>query len=181
MPNSTTTAPTGTFVATRLKTLFSLEGSIQSPVRNITFRGLKITTTAASYLDPHYLPSDGGGDWALARSGAVFLQGTEGVVLNNNTYERLDGNGVFISGYNRDAEVSDSEFIWIGENAIVSSGFSNDPSGILPTGCGPDGTTGNHPEGNRILGNLIHEIGHFQKYVIDESCDMTSDAKTSLL
>ena len=34
------------------------------------------------------------GDWALVRNGAVFLQGTEGAVFDDCTFDRLDGTGV---------------------------------------------------------------------------------------
>ena len=39
---------------------------------------------------PHGVPS--GGDWALDRIGSLFLQGTEDVLIDNCTFERLDGN-----------------------------------------------------------------------------------------
>ena len=42
-----------------------------------------------------------GGDWALYRGGAVFLDGTENAVVTNGLFERLDGNALFLSGYNR--------------------------------------------------------------------------------
>ena len=38
-----------------------------------------------------------GGDWALQRSGAVFLQGTERCTVASNEMVRLDGNAVFVS------------------------------------------------------------------------------------
>ena len=31
---------------------------------------------------------------------------------------------------------------------------------------GPDARDGNHPQGNNIVGNFFHEIGHFQKQVL---------------
>ena len=60
------------------------------------------------------------GDWALDRFAAVFLQGTEGVTIENCTFERLDGNAVMVSGYNRNATISDSDFSYIGGNAIAA-------------------------------------------------------------
>lgn len=58
--------------------------------------------------------------------GAVFLEGTENVVLAQNNYTRLDGNAVMISGYNRHTQVVDSEFSWLGGNAVASWGYTND-------------------------------------------------------
>jgi hypothetical protein len=100
------------FVATNLKVLFNISGTMQAPVTNVSLLGLGVRDSAYTYLDPHGVPS--GGDWALQvpplgdcgnwgcslppsflplqsfhfvcvcmfvavqRSGAVFLQGTEG-------------------------------------------------------------------------------------------------------
>ena len=57
-----------------------------------------------STLSPHGLPSDGGGDWAIARRAAVHAevtspfdsdsnceQGVEGLEIANCLFERLDG------------------------------------------------------------------------------------------
>ena len=44
------------------------------------------------------LPSDGGGDWALARRAAVHISGVEDVTIQGCVFERIDGNGVMISG-----------------------------------------------------------------------------------
>jgi hypothetical protein len=56
------------------------------------------------------------GDWALERFAAVYLSGTEGATFDGCTFERLDGNAVMVSGYNRNATVSNSDFAFIGGN-----------------------------------------------------------------
>ena len=45
------------------------------------------------------------GDWALQRSGAILLEGTERVQLTGNLITRVDGNGIFLSNYNRNATI----------------------------------------------------------------------------
>ena len=82
----------------------------------------------------------------------------------------MDGNAVVIQGYARNVTVRGSEFHLIGENGIVSWGFTADfPNASravpIPKTMGPDATDGNHPQGNLIEGNVFHEIGHFQKQV----------------
>jgi hypothetical protein len=42
--------------------------------------------------------------------------GTEGAVIDSCLFTRVDGLGVFISGYNRNLTVSNSTFEWIGEH-----------------------------------------------------------------
>lgn len=87
------------------------------------------------------------------RSGAVFLEGTENVVVDACRFERLDGNAIVISGYNRNTTIQNSNFLWIGDSAMVAWGYTQ----------GIDGTDGNQPRFTKISGNLAHEIGHFEK------------------
>ena len=72
-----------------------------------------------------------------------------------------------ISNFSRNATIADSEFVWVGESAIVSVGSTEKI----------DGTKGDQPRGNQILRNLIHEVGIFGKqtagYVQAMSCQTT--------
>jgi hypothetical protein len=49
-------------------------------------------------------------------------------VFDACTFDRLDGNGVMVSGYNRNTTVSNSDFSFIGGNAIASWGYVLVPS-----------------------------------------------------
>ena len=172
------------FEAVRLKGLVALRGTPAAPVKDVTLRGLSFVDAAPTILDPHGLPSDGGGDWAIARNAAVFLEGTERATVDACSFERLDGNGVMISGFARNATVRGSEFAWLGENAIVSWGKTRDFPGHpkrpapIPAGQGPDATGGTHPIGNVIDTNFIHEIGIIQKQV---SCYFQAQTEGSTL
>merc|ERR1711957_773307 len=157
-------------VAPALKMLINISGTQWNPVRGISIDGITFKATRHTYFDPHGVPS--AGDWALDRIGAIFLQGTEAVEISNSVFERLDGNAVMISGYNRNATVQDSDFAFIGGNAITSWGYTNEtentgfpyytPNTNYPEG-GVDGTDGNHPRYNRILRNSAREIGFYEK------------------
>lgn len=154
------------FVATNLEVLVNLTGSQGAPVKGVTFRGITFTAAAYTYMGPHGVPS--GGDWALQRSAALFAQGTEGLTVDGCLFTRLDGNGLFLSGYTRSAAITDNEFVWIGDTAIASWGFTkqqphNSSVYTLPDGIGIDGTEGNYPDGTVLDGNLVHEMGHYEK------------------
>eukprot|EP00666_Eupelagonemidae_sp_cell4sb_P018096 gene18096-biopygen16006 len=58
----------------------------------------QIAADCVLYLEPHGVPS--GGDWGLERRGALFFEGTEELVVDGCRFERLDGNGIMLSGYN---------------------------------------------------------------------------------
>lgn len=47
-------------------------------------------------MEPRTNPS--GGDWALERLGAIFMEGTENIEVMSNTFTKLDTNAVFLSG-----------------------------------------------------------------------------------
>jgi hypothetical protein len=55
-----------------------------------------MTHTADAWFAPHNMPS--GGDWAIARVGAVLLAGTEGALIESVNFTRCESNGVFLSG-----------------------------------------------------------------------------------
>ena len=46
------------------------------------------------YEEQWEVPS--GGDWALHRSGAVFLQGTKDAHISGGVFKRLDGNAIML-------------------------------------------------------------------------------------
>lgn len=160
------------FVVPVLKTLLSVQASQDSPAKDITIKGLKFRDTVYTYMDPHGMPS--GGDWGLQRSGGLFFEGTEKTRVLECIFERLDGNAIMISGYNRDATIRRNEFVWIGDTAIASWGYT---SGSIVKGMGWDGTDGNQPRFNRILYNFVHELGIFEKqssfYFQAKSCQNT--------
>ena len=76
-------------------------------------------------------------------------------------FERLDGNALMLSSYNRNASIKKSEFAWTGATAIALWG---DTEGVgAPEGMGWDGRAGNQPRGTLITQNLIHELGIWEK------------------
>eukprot|EP00039_Didymoeca_costata_P026545 m.16129 g.16129 ORF g.16129 m.16129 type:complete len:957 (+) comp5588_c0_seq1:70-2940(+) len=167
------TNPTGTenMVATKTKVLFNITGSMTNPVKDFAIKGFEIRDTAYTYLgtdpaDIHGMPS--GGDWALQRSGAILMEGTERTTVDGNLLTRVDGNGVFVSNYNRNVTVSNNEMQWIGDSAIAGWGstgkcLDSECKRSIPYLTGPDARGGNQPRGTHVVGNLIREIGLWQK------------------
>ena len=104
-------------------------------------------------------------DWSLQRTAAVFLEGTEGVAIEHSRFKYLGGIAYQLSGYNRAASVTDSEFAYLGGSAMTGWGFTSslehDPQ--IPAGVGIDGTNGNQPHGTRIERNMCRELGTEEK------------------
>ena len=152
IPNGTGTgAPTADFVAVQLETLISINGTMAKPVKDITVQGITFRDAADITMEPWGVPS--GGDWGLYRGGAIFVEGAEDVNITHNLLTRLDGNGVFVSGYTRRVTIADNEFSWIADNPMASWGYTNEN----------DGTEGQQPHYTSVLRNYVHEWGHYEK------------------
>jgi len=160
-PPSNSGAPKGTdapIVATVVKELIVINATQGEPVTDVSIRGIEFRDTAYTYLDPHGMPS--GGDWGLERMGAIHVEGTESFHVDQCRFTRVDGNGVIIAGYARDAEVTENEFEWVGDTCIVLWG---DSEGAGVPGMGPDATAGNYPKNSRIVSNFAREFGVWEK------------------
>ena len=77
------------FEVPTLQTIKSIQGSQQQPVKSVSVKGVTFKDSAYTYMEPHGVPS--GGDWALQRMGAVFVEGAEDVTVDTCLFTRLDG------------------------------------------------------------------------------------------
>lgn len=100
--------PTGDFVAVVHEVLINVTGSQQEPAHHIAISGITLRDTSYTYFAAHGLPS--GGDWALQKTGAITLVGTEDVSISDCLLTRIDGNAIFIGGYNRGLTIAQNEF-----------------------------------------------------------------------
>eukprot|EP00755_Sulcionema_specki_P008788 Sspe_Gene.41907::Locus_20289_Transcript_1_1_Confidence_1.000_Length_2420::g.41907::m.41907 len=126
---------------------------------NVSIIGMGFRDTAYTYLDPHSVPS--GGDWALQRAAAVYIEGQVHSTVANCTFERLDGNALMLSGFNRNVTIAHNEFAWIGDTAMAAWGVTDE---LRDNGTkGYDATSGDFPWGTRVVGNLVREVGIWEK------------------
>jgi hypothetical protein len=58
---------------------------------------------AATFLEPYEVSS--GGDWAIHRGAAVFVDGAHDVRIEGNHFDQVDGNGLFLSRHVRNCTV----------------------------------------------------------------------------
>jgi len=147
------------YVATNLKVLVNITGTQATPVKDVTFSNLGFRDSAYTYLDPHGMPS--GGDWGFQRTGSIFIEGTENVLIQDSWFDRIDGNAILVSAYNRNTTILRNEFSWIGDTAIGQWGNAEGVPQV--PGMGWDGTNGDQPRGTQILYNFVHELGIWEK------------------
>ena len=107
-----------------------------------------------------------GGDWALRRDGAIFLEGTVGTTIDGCVLERLDGNAIMVSGFNRNTTVTRNEAAWIGDTIVALWGKTTSSDATyreLAPGMGEDGTAGEVPMFSYVAFNYCHEFGVNEK------------------
>lgn len=148
-----------------LPVLISVSGSPAVPVANVTLQGLTFTGAAASFLMPHGIPA--GGDWGVARVGALTVEGAAGFTVRDCTFTRLEGNAIVLNGWNRGASIEGSEFTLLGESAIVSWGRVD----------GADARALTQPWGTLVANNLCSEIGLYEKQASCYFATLTGGAK----
>ena len=136
---------------TALQRLLNIYGTMDSPVYNITLTNITFTQTEPTYFESHEVPS--GGDWAIHRGGAVFVEGVDGFTMQNCVFDSPGGNGLFLSNYIRNAIIEANEFRYVGESAMAAVGSTD----LI------DGLSGSQPRGTKIISNLVHESGIFGK------------------
>lgn len=150
-------APPATgFAAPMLSTYFNLSGSAAAPVAGVSFEGLAFEGGAPTFMAPRGVPS--GGDWALERDGVLFAEGSTGLVVTDCSFSRIDGNALFLSGWNRDALIARNVFENLGQSAIALWGRTAEMSER-----GWDGSALEAPLNCTIDSNFAHDIGQIQK------------------
>ena len=149
MPNGS--MPT-TFIAGQTPNIVSVHGDANLPVHDLTLRGLTFAHTPNNFLRRYEAPS--GGDYTVHRGAALFLQGTERVVIEDCTFTHLGSNALFVSNYNVNTTIAYNSFRWLGESAIVLQGES----------AGIDGVSNiNQPTGTHIEGNIARDFSVYVK------------------
>jgi len=154
-PNSTWDAfPFIEVVAPLLENILHL-----TEVENVTVTNIVFTHAASTFMNKYIVPSPG--DWALHRGAAVELFGetagrVAGVVLSNNTFVRNGGNDLILNGNVKNTTITDNDFSYAGDSAILLVGevdmaFGTEEEGAL------------YPENTQIVGNQIHDVGIFGK------------------
>jgi len=87
----------------RLKNLLTIGDASSPNIRNLTLTGLTFRHTLRTFMGTRepLLRSD----WRIYRGGAIYMEGTEDIVIEDCFFDQLGGNAIFMSGYNRRSHV----------------------------------------------------------------------------
>ena len=140
------------FVISQLPCILSVHGSQTLPVSDVLIDGITFTETSNTFMSPYESPDSG--DWSLHSGGAVYITGGVNVTIRNGKFIETGGNAVTIVDYNNDVAITNNEFVWIGDSAIIILGHTRGINGIsYPT----------QPNHTIISFNLFHELGIYTK------------------
>ncbi len=153
-----------------LEELIKVTGTSSNKVRNLTFSGFTFTHVKRTLFSRRY---EGllRGDWAVARAGAIYIQDAENVTIKNCKFDQVGGNGIFISGYNRDHLIENNIFINTGATCVQVVGlmsacrypstWSRHRTDIADMNAGP--LTGDYPKNIIISSNYMFNVGRYEK------------------
>ncbi|MDR6568401.1 PDZ domain-containing protein [Chitinophaga ginsengisegetis] len=186
-PAAGTNLQTATVVVSRLSETVVMKGDAAHPVKDITFKDIRFAHTNATFMDTRepLLRSD----WAIYRGGAVLLDGTENCAITGCEFDHNGGNAVFVSNYNRHANISHCNIHDAGGSGICFTGnpdavraplFEYNQSPVfagMDTAAGPQSP--NYPDSCMAYDNLIYRTGRIEKQSAGVQISMAMDITVS--
>lgn len=137
----------------QLRQLVEFRGTQNNPVRHIELSGFQLTHTTTVFMEEWEAVSMG--DWAIHRSGAAFMEGTEECAVENCLFHATGGNAVFLNLYNLRSRVRGCTFTETGESAVCLVGFN----------MGRLGTARPFPDECIVHNNHMHHLGEYNTQV----------------
>jgi len=183
MPEAGVDLATATVEVVRLRHLVEFQGSMDAPVKHITFQGFTVRHAARTFMDckEPLLRSD----WAIYRGGSFMLTGTEDVSILDCEFDQVGGNAVFVNNYNRRTivrgchihDTGASGVCFVGDpdavrDPLFEYGQKNDLSKI---DCTPGPKTDNYPAQGTVEDCLIHGIGRVERQPAGVQIEMASE------
>jgi len=172
------------FEGATLKHLIEFEGTPENPVRFVIIKGLIFQYATRTFMETteKILRSD----WAIYRGGVILFQGTEDCAVEDCVIEKVGGNAVFVSNYNRRMTLRGSLIREAGGNGVV---FLGDPSAVRSPTVGydseeltlqdidrtPGPSNNNYPAQCLVEDCLIYRTGRVEKQTSPVTIDMAED------
>ena len=135
-------------------TVVAVRGDAAAPVAQVTIANLTIAHAAPTFLEPYEVSS--GGDWAVHRGAAIFVDGARDVHIEGNHFDQVDGNGIFFSRFVRHCAIRRNAMTDVGDSGILVVGAS----GVHRTF---QATNLNYPAYNTIEQNYVGNVGVWSK------------------
>jgi len=171
----------------QITNLFEWRGNENQPVENIHVQSFELTHTLRTFMETRepLLRSD----WAIYRGGTVLFEGARHCSIKKCYFNRVGGNAVFFSKFNRHNEVSGCHIAFAGGNGVC---FVGDPDAVrspsfeinefvpveeLDLEVGPK--SNNYPAHCLVYDNLMYGLGRVEKQVAGVQISMAQDITVS--
>jgi hypothetical protein len=169
---------------TSLDKLIHIAGtSMTEKVSNITFKGLTFTQTCRTMFNTSikYEPILMG-DWCIQRVGTVFIQNAENIRVESCNFDKVGGNALFMSGYNRKHVIFNNSFTDGGASCVAVCGVHKAVRCPCTwssfTSCNdktPGPLNDEYPANILVDNNTMYNFGVFEKQVAGVELSMTMD------
>ena len=165
-------------VLTQSDCLLRFEGRGSAPgerVEHIRFENISFAHTSASFFLPHEESS--GGDYAVARSGAIFAENASALAVSGCDLAHLGGNGVVLSNSVRNVTITRNHFQFLGTSGVVLIGRTGRAlmdardgeamvaaaaaAGAIDPSAADNGVR--LPKHNAVTFNIFHDYGIWDK------------------
>ena len=161
-----------TFQVSRIEEIIRISDTEDS-VKHITFNQLQFKHTNRTLFTGTYELLNRS-DWAVVRSGAVYIENAENITVQECTFEELGGNAIFLSNYNQNHLIEGNSFLSVGATCVNVAGSKNslwapnqwddaitEASQISADEIGPK--TDEYPKSINIANNYMYNMGRFEK------------------
>jgi len=111
--------------AVRLKHLIEVEGNQNQPVESVVIRGIRFRQAARTFMENKepLLRSD----WTVYRGGAILVEGSENLRIEDCWFDQVGGNTIFVNRWNRGLQIRRCVIQDSGANGIA---FVGDPEAV---------------------------------------------------
>jgi hypothetical protein len=155
--------------------------SATETVQHLTFKGLTFTGTYRTLFSKPY-ETLLKGDWGIARAGTVFMTNAENIRVDSCLFDQVGGNGVFISGHNRNHAIVNNDFEDAGASCVAIVGLQsavrcaakNFNDNVSCSDKTPGPKTDDYPASILVENNTMYNFGRFEKQVAGVQMSMTS-------
>ena len=169
-----------------LEELIRIVGTSDEKVKYLTFSNFIFTGTRRTLFTRPYEPLLRS-DWCVARAGTIFIQDAENVTISNSIFDRIGGNGVFISAYNRNHLITNNEFLENGATCVNVAGVPSavrqpsfyDAHVTVLTDTTPGPLTDDYPKDITINYNHMENMGRFEKQTAGVNVSMSESITVS--
>ncbi len=186
-PPENTNLATSKIEVAHLAKSFVMTGTIQQPLRGISFSNLHFKHNERTFMETKepLLRSD----WTFYRGGALLFDGAENCTISDCVFEGLGGNAIVFSNYNKNNLVTGCHIYNIGANAIA---FVGDMAAVRSPSFNygdyipytemdktPGPLNNNYPRKCTVDNNLLHDLGQIEKQATGVQIEVSSQIKVS--